>query len=340
MACMLMMISLFNSVLMIFNSIWFGAKIREAHLVDTPIFVLGHWRSGTTLLHELLCCDPQHTYPTTFTGFAANHFLVTEPLLKRLIRFALPDKRPMDNVRIGWDTPQEDEWALCNLGLPSPYFTILFPNRPPQYPEYRSLKAISTQERKVWQNGLNGFLKALTVRQPKRIVLKNPLHSYRVPALLEMYPNARFIHIVRDPFEVYASTMHTWRRMFAYQGLQVPRFEHLSEYVLDNFQVMYDDLPDDLKAISKGRLCELRYEDLVQDPVGQLQMIYQTLEIEGFDNAVPEIRKYASQMSEYRTNRHTMDLGLRDQIIARWSGFFDRYGYSRQSESVVATASA
>jgi hypothetical protein len=84
----------------------------------------------------------------------------------------------------------------------------------------------------------------------------------------------------------------------------------------------------------------LRYEDLVQDPVGQLQMIYQTLEIEGFDNAVPEIRKYASQMSEYRTNRHTMDLGLRDQIIARWSGFFDRYGYSRQSESVVATASA
>lgn len=336
MACMLTIISFCNSVLMVFSSIFFGERVRQTQLVDDPIFVLGHWRSGTTLLHELLCCDPRHTYPTTFTGFAANHFLLTEPLLKRLIRFALPDKRPMDNVRIGWDTPQEDEWALCNLGLPSPYFTILFPNRSPQFPEYRSLKTISEAQRKAWQNSLNGFLKSLTVRQSKRIVLKNPLHSYRVPALLEMYPNARFIHIVRDPYEVYASTMHTWRRMFTYQGLQVPRFEHLNEYVLENFEAMYRELPNDLRTIAQNRICELRYEDLLQDPVGQLKMIYQTLELGEFERAEPEIKKYASQMSEYRTNQHAMNLDLRDQISQRWSSFFVRYGYSKDSEPAIA----
>ena len=99
----------------------------------------------------------------------------------------------------GWDRPQEDEFALCNMGVPSPYLTISFPNRPPQCDEYLDLAGLSPRRRERWKRGLMWFLKCVTLRQPKRIVLKSPQHTCRVKTLLEMFPRARFVHIVRNP---------------------------------------------------------------------------------------------------------------------------------------------
>ena len=89
--------------------------------------MIGHWRSGTTLLHELLVRDPRHTYPDTYACFAPNHFLVSGWWMKPCLKVLLPSQRPIDNMPAGWDHPQEDEFALCNMGVPSPYLTIIFP---------------------------------------------------------------------------------------------------------------------------------------------------------------------------------------------------------------------
>ena len=94
-----------RSALKIVQAVFYGARIRTTHSVDVPVFIVGHRRSGTTLLHELLGCDPNHTFPSTFTAFAPDRFLLTERFLKHLIRLALPNGHPMDNIRIDWDTP-------------------------------------------------------------------------------------------------------------------------------------------------------------------------------------------------------------------------------------------
>src|SRR4029079_7278292 len=99
-----------NSFASVFDRLVFGHRVRSNKLKETPLFVLGHWRSGTTLLHELLILDPRHTYPTTFECFAPNHFIWTEWFLAPLTRWLLPKKRPMDNMTAGWDLPQEDEF--------------------------------------------------------------------------------------------------------------------------------------------------------------------------------------------------------------------------------------
>src|SRR5687768_18104609 len=44
-----------------------------------------------------------------------------------------------------------------------------------------------------------------------RSILKSPPHTCRVPTLLRLFPDARFVHIVRDPYAVYPSTLHLWR---------------------------------------------------------------------------------------------------------------------------------
>ena len=158
--------------------------------------MIGHWRSGTTLLHELLVLDSRHTYADTYDCFAPNHFLVSSWLIRPTLGLLMPARRPVDNMAAGWDHPQEDEFALCNMGVPSPYLTAAFPNCPSQYPEYLDLRDVPPAAVQRWKDSLRWFLTCLTVRRPKRIVLKSPAHTCRIKVLLEMFPNAKFVHIV------------------------------------------------------------------------------------------------------------------------------------------------
>src|SRR4030095_4005713 len=128
-----------------------GRRVRETEITYAPLFIIGHWRSGTTLLHELLTLDQRHTYPTTYECFFPNHFLLTEWYFTRLFRFAVPSRRPMDNMSMSWDRPQEDAFGLCNLGQPSPYLTIAFPNCRPQYPAYFDLEDVPPEALHRWK---------------------------------------------------------------------------------------------------------------------------------------------------------------------------------------------
>src|SRR5579884_1605393 len=114
----------------------YGSRPYHTPLAQAPLFIVGHWRTGTTLLHELLILDERHTFPNTYQCLEPNHFLLTENLVKRYLGFLMPSRRPMDGMPAGWDRPQEDEFALCMMGQPSPYLTIAFPNHPPQCQEY------------------------------------------------------------------------------------------------------------------------------------------------------------------------------------------------------------
>lgn len=320
--------SCINSGLSVLQKLRYSRRIAATELTAPPIFVLGHWRSGTTLLHELLVCDPRHTYPSTYACFGPNHFLLTERLLTGLMGFFLPARRPMDNMAVGWEYPQEDEWALCNMGLRSPYLTILFPNQPPQDSAYMDLRDVPGEDRERWKQKLLWFLKCLTVREPKRIVLKTPIHTCRVRTLLELLPDARFVHIVRDPFVVYPSTIHTWQRMYRYHGLQVPRFAGLEEYVLDTFCRMYQAFDEDVSLIPPGHFCEVRYEDLVGDPVTEMRRVYDQIGLDGFEAVHAKLEEYAARSAAYRPNRYQLTPQERDTIATRWRSYIVKYGYA------------
>ena len=124
-------VSLGHTLLRWVQDAWYGSRLDRVTMPHAPLFIIGHWRTGTTLLHELLILDERHTCPNTYQCLVPNHFVLSERLGKRCLRFLMPSRRPMDNMAAGWDRPQEDEFALCMLGQPSPYLTIAFPNRPP-----------------------------------------------------------------------------------------------------------------------------------------------------------------------------------------------------------------
>ena len=157
--------SILNTFAGVFEWFLFSSAVRRVKLKEPPLFVLGHWRSGTTLLHELLMLDPRHQCPTTYQCFAPHHFLWTSWFLPPLARLFLPKKRPMDDVVAGWDRPQEDEFALANMGVPSPYLAWAFPNHGPVADEYLDLRTLPTAERETWKRKWRGFVQRHRARE-------------------------------------------------------------------------------------------------------------------------------------------------------------------------------
>ncbi|QJW99474.1 sulfotransferase family protein [Frigoriglobus tundricola] len=305
----------------------YGERVRETGIDRHPVFVIGHWRTGTTLLHELLIRDPQFGFPDMQDCCNPHHALLTNGFYKRYGRWLLPEKRPMDNMRFGWERPQEDEFALALLGLPSPYTDFAFPNRPPMHPGALDLSGLTPAELRKWKRLFVRFLKEVTVRTGKQLVLKSPPHTARVPTLLELFPDARFVHVVRDPRVVFPSTLNLWKSMARTHGLQRPEWPGLEEKVYREFRVIYDRLEEARPLLKPGRFHELRYEELVQDPVGEMKKVYAGLELDGFEAARPRLEDYLRQTAGYETNKYELTAAQRDTITQRWGDVMRRYGY-------------
>ncbi len=334
-------VTLLHVVMQLLQRMWFGDRIDRTPIRQAPLFIIGHWRTGTTLLHELLILDDRHTYPNNYQCLAPHHFLISEWLFTRLFWFLLPAHRPMDNMAMSWDRPQEEEFALCMLGQPSPYLTIAFPNHPPQDQEAFDLLGLKPRQRQQWKEAFLLFLRHLTFRDPRRLILKSPTHSCRIQVLLEMFPDARFLHVVRDPYVIYSSTVNLWKTLYETQGLQRPKFAGLEEYVFETFPHVYERIEQDRKLIPPGQFHELRYEDLIRDPIGELRRAYESLGLGGFEAALPKFQKYLEENAGYQTNRYRpLDPALQAEITRRWGKVIRQYGYERGEDEQPSRASA
>lgn len=314
----------------------YAERIAATQIEQPPLFIVGHWRSGTTLLHEYLSLDEAHTSPNTFECFAPSHCVISEWLFSRC-KFLLPRKRPMDNMPTGWDRPQEDEFALMNLGLPSPYRQIAFPNNPPVDMEYLNFEGVSADDRRRWQEALRYFFQIIAMRRPgKRIVVKTPQHLGRLRVLQEMFPEARFVHIVRDPYKVFPSTMKLWKSLYKFQSFQMAKCEGLEEYVFQCFERLYSQFERDRANIDPNRLYEIRYEDLVANPAESLESLYAKLELGDFDRMRAPLATYLEANKDYKTNRfQQLEEPLREEIDRRWGRWMRAYGYCAPQEALA-----
>jgi hypothetical protein len=295
--------------------------------VQQPVFVVGHWRSGTTLLHNLLACDPQVATPTLFQTLYPDAFMV----LKRPFRYfakLVPRTRLIDNVRFGFEQPQEDEFALCNATLLSPYVGWIFPHDQAYYDRYLTLQTVTIQEQNVWRQALVRFLRKVTWYTGRYLVLKSPTHTARIRLLLEMFPDARFVYICRHPYAVFQSTQHLHQVMFRTTSLERTDDINLVELVLRRYQVLLDSYLSNKCAIAPGHLCEIRFEELEQDPLRMMGRIYAELGLPGFAEARPHFVKHLACVNKYHKNQYApLSVGLRNEINHRWNRTFEEWGY-------------
>ena len=321
------LVSVFNSAAVALTNLLYGQQISRCQTRKDPIFIIGHWRSGTTLLHELMNLDQRFCCPTTYQCMAPGHFLLTERFLAPIVNRLLPNRRPMDNVLAGVDRPQEDEFALTNLGAPSPYRRLAFPATASPEPEALDLLTLTVPRRQRWCQLMHRFMRTLSVRDQRRLLLKSPTHTARIAILLEMFPKARFIHVVRDPFVVFPSTIRLWKSLHDTQGLQVDNGNHLEEYVFKSLEVMYRALDRDRRSVPSGSLHMVCYEDLVADPVRALEQVYDLLDLGDFSTVRPLLTDALPKFRDYCKNTYRLDARVHAEILRRWGSIpdFKRY---------------
>ena len=326
-ALIITLVTPLNSLLARLQRLTHGARIDAVVIADPPVFIIGHWRSGTTYLHELLALDSRLATPNTYQCFAPRHFLLTEWLFTRLGFWMLPRKRPMDNVVVGWDRPQEDEFALLTLAAPSPYLRMAFPNTPAPYMEFLDMEGCDARDLARFEAELRRFRKTLTWRTGKRILLKSPTHTGRIDFLARMFPGAKFIHLVRDPRALFPSTQRLWRSLDAVQGMQVPREEGLDDYVFECLTRMYRGFDRQRPLIPPRDICDLRYEALVEDPVREVRRVYDALGLPGFEAVLPALEAHATAQQGYSPNQHALDPAVEAEIRRRWAKYCKAFGY-------------
>jgi hypothetical protein len=316
-----------NSALGLIQSALFGARLGKVPIDPDPIFVIGHYRSGTTHLHNLLAQDERLSFPTMFECLAPHHCLLTGRLYPKLFSSLLPDKRSMDDMALGFGLPQEDELALVALGAPSPYWSLAYPGEAVGR-RFLGLTGVTEQERGAWEKVLTSFLRLVNLRCPgKPIVLKSPPHTARLAVLTSLFPNARFLHIVRDPVDTFASTVHLWRTTRAANALIAYEDTAIERDVLEGLPEMYRDFEKARAALSPGRFYQLRYEDLLRDPLRTLSACYEAIDLGEFATVRPRLERYLAGLSGYRANQYQVSPEGRAAVRVAWGPLFRTWGY-------------
>ncbi len=293
-----------------------------------PLFIVGHWRSGTTHLYNILSKSEDFAYvPPLATGMPWDT-LVLGRALRPLLERMLPRERFIDNIPVNPDSPQEDEAALANMQAVSFYHGLYFPRRLREEVERGIFfDGASPEEIALWERRFLHFLKKIHLLQPgKRVVLKNPVYTARLAEMDRLCPGALFVHIVRDPREVFFSMRRFYIRLLEVYALQPYSLDEVNDLILTVYERMMDRAAEDATELGSDRHVEIRYPDLVSSPVECLRRIGERLGVlEEIERGMPRFRGYLESVRAYETNRHeraASDLALIEGRLAR---FIDRY---------------
>lgn len=314
--------------LRLLQTLRFERRIRATRVRQAPLFILGHYRSGTTYLQNLLVQDGQWGFVSTAQAVVPGAFLLG-PGVSRVLGVMLSESRPMDNVAQSPSLPEEPEHAIGNLSPYCFYHGLCFPRLMIEYfSKYVLFEGIDPREKAAWMATYRRVLGAATLASRGRpLVVKNPPDSARIGTILEMYPGARFVHIYRNPFVMYPSIKNFYTACIRDWQLQSISEAELHENILTIYAKMMRAYERDKALIAQGRLVEIRFEDLEGDPLGQLERVYTGLGLPGFDQARDAFRTYADAQAKYRKNRYRLSAQTIAEIRERWGDQVERWDY-------------
>ena len=304
------------------------SRMARVAIDKAPLYIQGFARSGTTHLLNLLARDPNFGVVSTFQAVAAPMFLIGRGRLERLIARGVPATRPMDNMAVSLDLPQEEEVALANTSHLSSVHHLSFPRRTRAYLDKFSTLRLTESERARWERAyLDVLRKATLASGGRRLVLKSPTNLGRTAALLRLFPDAKFIHIVRNPYVVYQSMAHLYRTMLPICQLDDADPTEVAVAIRDSYTTMMRQYMKDRELIPKGHLAEVRFESLEEHPMAELERLYAELSLPDWERAREPIRAYLRPLSDYRKNAHRIDAETIALVDREWGFAVQAWGY-------------
>jgi hypothetical protein len=325
--------SLCTLPLRLWEQMAWSKRITNTPIQHPPIFIIGHWRSGTTHLHNLISQDPAFGYLSMYQSIVPDCSLVGRTWLKALLSKVIPIKRPMDNMTWPIDSPQEDEFPLAKT-MPHAFYTqFLFPRKTLKlFKKFVLLQDASEAFICEFKRKYYRLLQIATLHaEGRQLVLKNPVNTARIPLLLELFPGAKFIHIHRCPYDVFASTRNLRHRLLSLTTLQSMQPGNADRTILELYETMMQQFFRDRQLIPSGQLVEVGFEDLERNPLKVLQLIYKELDLPSFNETLPAFAAYITSQGSYQKNQFDLSAQERELINQRWAFAFERLGYANSA---------
>lgn len=302
-------------------------KLEKFEMLEDPVFIIGHWRTGSTFLHQLMSLDKQLVAPTVFKVSVPDSFLVSEKYYKPVMTEMMSPKRPMDNVALGFYEPQEDEYALIKLAPGSPLEKLIFPTSKSYFlldyddffpPE----KAIED-----WKKAMKDFCKRLTYPEGKRVLLKNPFHSMRISLLRDLFPKAKFIHIHRHPYKVVPSTIHMWNIVSKENKLKGRKLSFEVKDIVFVLNRMLSTIRQQMALIPKDASAEINFSEFQNNPVKTLKQVYNQLGLNYTAEFDAKLKVRLSEMKFYQKNNYVLEETDKEIIRSGLREHFKHYNY-------------
>jgi len=295
-----------------------------------PLFILGHWRSGTTFVHSVFAQDDHFGYNTTYQTVFPNLMFWGKSFFKKNMTFLMPNRRPTDNMELSVDLPQEEEFALTNM-MPYSYYNFwFFPKHMLEYCDrYMLLDNINEHELKVFKDTFLKLIKiSLWNTHGIQFLSKNPPHTGRVKLLLEMFPNAKFIYLKRNPYTVFESTLNFFTNTIIPLRLQNISDEQLESNILEIYRRLFYKFEEQKVHIPKENLIEVKFEDFEHEPMEMTEAIYQQLDLPGFTKSKDQIFKYIHSKDGYSKNHYKIDDHIVKLVEDNWGMALKAWHYS------------
>ncbi len=308
----------------------YKTKIKNTKIKD-PIFIIGHWRSGTTFLHYLLSKDKNLSYVSTMETLGPNIFLAYEKMLNNIVSNSLPSKRPMDNLEMKTYLPYEEEYAISNLSPYSFYHAWYFPHKIEDYfKKYVLFEDVSENIISDWKKNYIYFLKKISYKNKGRqIILKSLVNTAKIKHILEMFPDAKFIHLCRNPYPLYYSTWKLYNSILPIFSFQNVDKEKLDNAIIKIYKKLYLKYIEEKNLIPTENLIEIKYEEFINDPLKTVEGIYKQFKINSFNNAKPMFENYIKKHENYKKNHHNIDEKIKEKIYNEWEFAFKKFNYSK-----------
>lgn len=299
---------------------------------NAPIFILGHFRSGTTYLHNIMAQNPSVLYPTLLSNLNPESYISGHKTLKQLWLSAFPafwatGTRGFDNVKLSLDSPAEDE-----IVSEIPLGTLWHYNS-----KYHMADLSGGEWERIYCKRLKKLLYYNQLQKNNnmfksnpRLILKAPSHCLKVPSLLDLFPNAKFIHIHRNPMDVIQSYVHLLKyddgiddsdESGEYFDQAIDTYTHLMKTLmtdLDENKVFQD---------KQNQFAEIKYDDLMSNPIKALEKVFTDLNVN--DLMCSEMKDYVEEQQKSHTRKQYKALSEseRKRIETELGFAFGRWGY-------------
>ncbi len=245
-------------------------QLRRSPAMPAPLFVIGHWRSGTTHLANVLSRSPRFGILPPIAVGLPWEALGLARLIGPYIEQYLPRNRLIDDIALAPDLPQEDELALANMTPLSYYHGLYFPQAlEANFNTGLFLEDCPEARIRTWAGALRQYVAKMTLHQGRRpLLIRNPVYSTRIPLLRAIWPDAKFIHIYRNPYAVYASSRRMFTTLLRELALQ-DAVADVDALVLRTYPRLMARLLEDAAMLPSGSFAEIRFETFRQNSAGR-----------------------------------------------------------------------